>query len=76
MELQICTSCPRPHAENCPDCFGFGFYGAGAIVSAARAFGDGPVPGWVKCGTCGGGPPEKAPRRAAGGAGLVAGQPA
>lgn len=57
IELRFCYDCPRPHAENCPTCFGFGLKSGGGIVTAGKAFADEAIEGWVACSVCGGGPP-------------------
>ncbi len=59
-ELRMCTTCEIPHAENCPECFGFGVYktldGGTSPVSASVAHGDDPPRSTVfVCGVCGGG---------------------
>lgn len=37
MTLNVCITCDTNHVDNCPCCFGFGFDGDGAILSASRA---------------------------------------
>ena len=52
----ICTSCPVPHPDNCPDCFGFGLHkGTLSPISAHAALREDP-PAWDRCKVCGGTP--------------------
>ena len=54
---RICTKCPVPHAENCPECFGFGLHRGTDVPLAARySFPEHPTPEWDRCPTCGGTP--------------------
>lgn len=54
---RICTSCAKPHVDNCPDCFGFGLYnvpGGAVPVRAVEAINRSLRHPVVRCATCGG----------------------
>lgn len=54
---RICTTCRVPHVENCPDCFGWGRYMNGVVVTASEACDGTPaIERWgavIACSTCG-----------------------
>lgn len=61
LEPRICTTCPEPHVDNCPKCFGFGVTSTGAPISAHYVTDENPPKGWKRCPVCGGEPMKAAP---------------
>ena len=53
---RVCRSCPDPHVENCPRCFGWGLTHDGSPISAHAAYAG--ISGWKTCSVCGGTPPK------------------
>ena len=51
---RICDTCPEPHVENCPLCFGWGISEKGSPISSHAAYRG--LSGWKKCPVCGGEP--------------------
>ncbi len=54
----VCTTCPDPHVDNCPLCFGYGLNAQGGPLSASAAYSSLSSGEWKECPECGGVPPR------------------